>query len=156
MSKLNKTGFMLAEVVVVSVVIAVTLVSLFVGLNKVTKAYDKRNKYYDIDAEYLALELTKKRFFYEYVEWNTCSKIEKYEITGNTATACYIYYDTDSIKTVKNNNNLTETFKEYLDYIANDLDPSNPHGYIVAVEIQKNKDKDKCVYYSVSGKIEPS
>ena len=41
MSKLNKKGFMLAEVVIVSVVVAVTLVSLFVGLNRVTKAYEK-------------------------------------------------------------------------------------------------------------------
>lgn len=56
MSKLGKKGFMLAEVVVVSVVVATVLVTLYTGLNKMSSAYETRNRYNDIDAEYLAIE----------------------------------------------------------------------------------------------------
>ena len=43
--KLNRKGFMMAEVVVVSAVIVTVLETLFTGINKVSTAYEKRNKY---------------------------------------------------------------------------------------------------------------
>ena len=55
--KLNKKGFMLAEVIVVSVVIVTVLVTLFTALNRLISAYDTRSTYYDIDAAYLAVEV---------------------------------------------------------------------------------------------------
>ena len=55
--KLNKKGFMLAEVVVSASVIAVILVTLYIGLNRMTSAYEKRNRYYDIDAQHVAMEV---------------------------------------------------------------------------------------------------
>lgn len=56
MKKMGKKGFMMAEVVVVSVVVATVLVTLFVGLSRVSSAYELRNRYYDIDALYLSME----------------------------------------------------------------------------------------------------
>ena len=53
--KLNKKGFMLAEVVVSASVIAVILVTLYIGLNRMTSAYETRNRYYDIDAQQVAM-----------------------------------------------------------------------------------------------------
>ena len=47
--KLSRKGFMLAEVVVVSVVVATVLVTLFAGLNNISSAYRTRNIYYDIE-----------------------------------------------------------------------------------------------------------
>ena len=55
--KLNKKGFMLAEVIVVSVVIVTVLVTLFTALNRLISAYDTRSTYYDIDAAYIAVDV---------------------------------------------------------------------------------------------------
>ena len=55
--KFGRKGFMLAEVVVVSVVLAAVLVTLFGGLNSISSAYDIRNHYYDIDCLYVAMEI---------------------------------------------------------------------------------------------------
>ncbi|UKI26843.1 MAG: hypothetical protein L6V91_09005 [Bacilli bacterium] len=52
--RLNKKGFMMAEVVVVSVIICTALVTLYTGINRVSNAYKIRNKYYDINALYMA------------------------------------------------------------------------------------------------------
>ena len=57
MTKFNRKGFMLAEVVVVSAIISIVLVTLFTGLNRVVFTYNKRNKYYDIDTAYIANEI---------------------------------------------------------------------------------------------------
>lgn len=54
--KLNRKGFMMAEVVVVSAVIVTVLVTLFTGINKVSTAYEKRNQYYDITSSQFAIE----------------------------------------------------------------------------------------------------
>ena len=55
--KFGRKGFMLAEVIVVSVVLATVLVTLFSGLNSVSSAYDIRSHYYDIDSLYVAMEI---------------------------------------------------------------------------------------------------
>lgn len=55
--KLNKKGFMLAEVVVVAAVISTALVTMYIGLNRLTQAYETRNRYYDIDAMQIAMEV---------------------------------------------------------------------------------------------------
>ena len=55
--KLNKKGFMLAEVVIVASVIAGILITLYISLNRVAAAYEKRNRYYDIDAMQVAMEI---------------------------------------------------------------------------------------------------
>ena len=59
--KIGKKGFMMAEVVVVSVVIATVLVTLFTCLNKVSSAYETRNRYYDVDSLYAAIEINEIR-----------------------------------------------------------------------------------------------
>ena len=56
MSNFNRKGFMLAEVVVVSVIVASVLVTSYISLNRISSAYETRNRYHDIDAEYLAIE----------------------------------------------------------------------------------------------------
>jgi len=50
--KKNNKGFMLAEVVVVSAVVIVTMVSLYTSFNRVYKNYNERSKYYSVDCLY--------------------------------------------------------------------------------------------------------
>ena len=55
--KLNCKGFMLAEVVVVSVIICTVLVTLYTSLVRINNAYDTRNRYYDINTLYFTEEV---------------------------------------------------------------------------------------------------
>ena len=55
--KLNRKGFMMAEVVVVSVIICTVLVTLYTALARINNAYDTRNRYYDIDTLYFTEEI---------------------------------------------------------------------------------------------------
>lgn len=50
--KKNNKGFMLAEVIVVSVIVITTLVSLYGSYNNLYKLYTRRSRYYDIDGIY--------------------------------------------------------------------------------------------------------
>ena len=51
--KLNKKGFMMAEVIIVSVLILTILISMYTGYNKVIRSYDQRIDYYNVDGVYL-------------------------------------------------------------------------------------------------------
>ncbi len=55
--KLNKKGFMLAEVVIVASVVATVLVTIYILLSRVSSNYETRNRYNDIDAMYVAMEI---------------------------------------------------------------------------------------------------
>ena len=55
--KLYKKGFLLAEVVIVASVVSTVLIFLYVALSRMSNAYDMRNRYYDIDAMYAAIEI---------------------------------------------------------------------------------------------------
>ncbi len=48
---------MLAEVTIVSAVVVVALVTLFTAINRLASAYTIRNRYYDIDSLYIAMEV---------------------------------------------------------------------------------------------------
>lgn len=52
MIKLNKKGFMMAELIVVSSIILVTLVSLYTSYNKIYSIYNGRIGYYDVATLY--------------------------------------------------------------------------------------------------------
>ena len=49
---MNKKGFMMAEVVVVSAIVLMTLTTLYVSYNKIYATYQKRINYYDITSLY--------------------------------------------------------------------------------------------------------
>lgn len=59
MSKLNRKGFMLAEVIVVSTVILGTLVGLYTIFNRMYTYYAERSYYYNIDAVYAGRNIYK-------------------------------------------------------------------------------------------------
>ena len=50
--KMNRKGFMMAEVVVVSAIVLMTLTTLYVSYNKIYATYQKRINYYDITSLY--------------------------------------------------------------------------------------------------------
>ena len=57
----NKKGFMLAEIIIVSVVVMIGLVGLFSFVSKIFLEYDKRIVYDNVDATYVARGLAESK-----------------------------------------------------------------------------------------------
>jgi len=109
---MNNKGFMMAEVIVVSAVVMVTLVGLYTSYNKIFSLYNQRIDYYDINTLY---ELA-------FIRDNNIDSLVL--DTKNNIGGDIIYYvnkakvknktiDTDGLK---------KTFKEYLDYLSTSVD----------------------------------
>lgn len=170
MMKIGNRGFMLAEVVVVSVVIATVLVTLFAGLNNVSSSYETRNKYYDVDSLYVAMEINDILVREEKI--NTISKsditllsggdIDRFKAfyknkVGYNINSYFIPYKSTSDNTYSlergfntlKNRTINSTFKEYIDYLSGNIDLDANFDYIIVVERENVSDKDDCYYYAL-------
>lgn len=170
MMKIGNRGFMLAEVVVVSVVIATVLVTLFAGLNNVSSSYETRNKYYDVDSLYVAMEINDILVREEKI--NTISKsditllsggdIDRFKAfyknkIGYNINSYFIPYKSSSDNTYTlekgfdalKNRSINLTFKEYIDYLSGNIDLDADFDYIIVVERENVSDKDDCYYYAL-------
>lgn len=169
--KLNRKGFMLAEVVVVAVVIATVLVTLFAGLNNVSSAYEIRNRYYDIDSLYVAMEVNDillREFgtlndeiidfsgvIYGNISQSLDENIKKFDTfyyynVKDTIISYISPYNVDDILSLSAPDGKTNnTFSEYLNYLSGNLDFSADYDYIIIVERRENNDIDDCYYYAL-------
>ena len=162
--KLNNKGFMLAEVVVVSVVLATVLVTLFSGLMNVSSAYETRNRYYDVDSLYAAMDINDILIKNESSLIYSTSAVELakdgdvgvyenfYEKTNYSIDSYIIPYDVNVLDSLKNLND-NVTFSEYLDYLSGNIDFNDNYDYIVIIEREKIKnnsdEEDDCYYYAL-------
>lgn len=166
--RINRKGFMLAEVVVVSVIVCVCLVSLATGISRVSKAYDTRNRYYDINALYMAekanLFLIDNGEINKLLRDNTSDKIVNNDLnkviefykTSNDGSEVNIYftkYNKDKIESMKNIVNTKQTYKDFIDYLGGHLDfekEDKDYNYMLISEICN--DSDDCYYYGLKVK----
>ena len=85
--KLNRKGFMMAEVVVVSVIICTVLVTLYTALARINNAYDTRNRYYDIDTLYFTEEVNDMLIYMgyinEYISTNDSKEVNLNNVFSN-------------------------------------------------------------------------
>ena len=162
--KLNRKGFMLAEVVVVSVVLATVLVTLFGGLNSISSAYDTRNYYYDIDSLYVAMEindiLIKNNSMDNLVNTGNVSLLSSdvsvkkfmdfYKTTGYEVYSTYfVPFNVTKLNGLKSLN-INQTFKEYIDYLNGNIDfADSSYNYIIITQRQNLNDSDDCYYYAL-------
>jgi len=158
---LNRKGFMLAEVIVVSVVIATVLVTLFTGINNVSNAYSIRNKYYDVDSLFVAMEindiLISNYNVESYLNNNNVFKlsgglIDNYmtfyrNSTGYDVSSSYfVPYSSDKLN-VMSSMSINQTFKDYIDYLKGNLDFKEDYTYMIIVERRNVSDINDCYYY---------
>ncbi len=149
--KMNKKGFMLAEVVIVASVVSTVLIILYISLSKISSAYDTRNKYYDIDAMYAAMAINDV-LDNSYNNVNNYQKIENnkfiqfYKNEVNTSIeAYYVKSDKAILETLKNSlDSGTQSFKNYIDYLEDKIE-FNEFSYLIIVKLQKNTNDD--LYY---------
>ena len=161
--KLNRKGFMLAEVVVYASVVAVVLVTMYIGINRMTAAYDKRNRYYDLDAQQVAMEvndllkrdseqnnftsLTDNYYSLEDIEVNY-SKLKDVFISLGENINTYYVKNKDGFNTMKSLN-INQSFKDYLDYFISKTNFDENYSYFIVVELKKN---DDYYYYTLKVK----
>ncbi len=171
--KLSKKGFMLAEVVIVASVITTVLVFLFISINRMSNAYDKRNKYYDIDAMYAAMEvnniLIRNNDIKRYLENNNdyikfINNQENQDVnlysdfylnTGYDLTG--VYYVKSSLVSIKELSNSTNNdlyLSDYLDYLEDSI-PFDNYKYLIIVELSKEDDDVYFYTYKGGKKNEP-
>lgn len=164
MTKIGRRGFMLAEVVVVSMVVSTVLITLFTGVNNVSSAFETRNRYYDIDSMYAAIEtneILKRNNVLQgaittAIELNSSvtEEIERYKnfYSSSTGDSISIYitpYNSTSMNTLTSINT-NVTFSEYLTYLANNLDFSDDdYTHMIIVERKEKRDNDDCYYYAL-------
>lgn len=160
--KLGRKGFMLAEVVVVSVVIATVLVTLFAGLNNVSSAYEVRNTYYDVDSLYVAMEIndilirnnidsliTGKKIISLSTNNNLEQFMDFYESTGYDVSSTYfVPYNSEILNALKSEVK-NQTFKDYINYLSGNIDFTEDYSYIIIVERENISDKNDCYYYAL-------
>ena len=156
--KFGRKGFMMAEVVVVSVVIAVVLITLFTGLNRVSSAYEKRDRYYDIDALYLAMMandiLIKSGDINTIIKTGNSIKITNDDVNlllntynNDDVNLYFSLYEKGKMDKLKDLSTTEETTKEFIDYLGTKFDFNDDYNYVIISEICKNV--DDCYYYAL-------
>lgn len=172
--KIGKKGFMLAEVVVVSVVVVTVLVALFTGVNNVSSAYETRNRYYDVDSLYVAMEINDillknvdsldglisdaKRVYNFALESDDIDEnnIQDFgdfygDVVGDEVISYITPYNREIMLSLESyDGTTTVTFDEYLDYLSNNLnfDDEN-YNYMIIVERRAHGNVDDCYYYAL-------
>ena len=128
--KLNKKGFMMAEVIITCSIVVIALVSLFTSYNKTYLRYKERRNYYNIDnayaCNYLKEELIENNILYT----NTASYYEVSSGLSDNITALINAYNISGawvIDLSQNSNienlipNVNNTYKDYLKYLNNSI-----------------------------------
>ena len=116
MKKLNNKGFMLVEILVVSVFISTVLVVLFVQFKKINKSYEVSFNYNTVDGLYL-LDNVKRKIGSQISNYTTyeCNMIKEMGIQK-----LYLARKDakDDMLNDKSDEDLTITFKDYLKYMS--------------------------------------
>lgn len=155
--KLNKKGFMLAEVVISASVVAVVLVTMYIGINRMTAAYDKRSRYYDIDAQQVAMEIndvieksgkddvfksTSGLLMSRLINTRYPETVDLFNIYVDdlkyTSCNAFVVRDVNAFDVLLNSSNMNQSFANYLSYFVKKIDFSENYSYFVVVELKKN------------------
>lgn len=141
MKKLNNKGFMLVEILVVSVFISTVLVVLFVQFKKINNSYEVSFNYNTVDGLYLLDNLKKiigpKVDTYlgdqNYVNFylTLCPNMEyECEMINNMNVKSLYLVMKDAKKDMLNDTSLSITFKDYIKYMS--FNTYNTNYFLVA------------------------
>ena len=158
MTKIGKKGFMMAEVVVVSVIVAVTLVTLYTSISRVTTAFNLRNRYHDLDCLNLSIAVNDTLISSDKINELLRNNVISQKVNTDASEIINLYSNVNSVNVyyIKNNNGLNmnnigtvkPTTSEYFDYLKKTFDTGN--NYYIVSEICKTT--DDCYYYGLGVK----
>lgn len=163
---MNKKGFMMAELVVVSAIILVTLTGMYASYNKIYSIYKARARYYDVTTLY------RLGYYRDILRTNNILK----EAMEESVSGVFLVYDSngpagsvfalppieqpsgvqDIVYMVNNKGvkidrsffsgkNLHVTFLEYVDFLENSVDFSK-FNYMMIMERCTPGDENACSY----------
>ena len=167
--KLNKKGFMMAEVIVVSAIILTFLAGIFISYNKIYSTYKTRLDYYDVTALYRLGFY--KEYYGEYIQ--KCNGGDKMSVLyckllaakengksesinqfinsnpeyENVEEKVFLFYNNyknlekDSLK----DNSVNLTYKDYVNYLSTSVDLTDAP-FVMTIERCETSDKDTCKY----------
>lgn len=149
--KLNRKGFMMAEVVVVSAIVLIFLAGLFTSYNQMYGKYKSRIKYYD------SVTLYQLAYYRDALIDNHQIETVLNEAKNNTIKDVYDNKETFII--YNNGHNLNEnefdgisdihaTYKDYLKYLAGSVDFTDTN-YVMISERCSNADDCKYAYLKI-------
>ena len=159
--KLNNKGFMMAEVIVVSAIVLVTIAGMYTSYNKIYSIYKNRISYYDVNTLYRLSFFRDIMVENEIISENANqAKNNSDKIIDNTSSfSTYVEPDVkERIFTIYNNKksissnifnniaNVNPTFKDYVDYLKETVDNFNEFNYMMIIERCQESSKDKCTY----------
>lgn len=149
--KLDKKGFMMAEVVVVSAVVLIFLASLYVSYNALYSKYKSRVTYYDSVALYqLAYyrdSLVDNHQIGTILQDAKNSGIKKIDDTGSDTSVFMIYNNKNNLTGNELNNidNIHITYKDYIGYLSSSVDLTDSD-YVMVMEKCNSENEDDCKY----------
>lgn len=140
---MNNKGFMMAEVVVVSAIVLVTLTTLYISYNKILSIYNQRVDYYDVKTLYKLAYIRDTN--YEKMINNLTPDWEP--ITENSSTYDKIYYvDKASLKGSLPTG-INETYKDYINYLKDSINSETQN--IIIMESCPTSNNCKYAYLEV-------
>jgi len=149
--KLDKNGFMMAEVIVVSAIILTFLAGIFISYNKIYKVYMTRLSYYDTAALY-RLDLYRDYYADAWVTKKSEAVSNKFTelayIDNNRYNEkVFLIYNNESnlSANVLGNTKIHPTYKDYISYMVDAVDLTNSD-YVLIIERCNKLDEDDCRY----------
>lgn len=163
---MNRKGFMMAELVVVSAIVLVTLVGLYASYNKIYSVYKTRTRYYDVTTLY------RLGYYRDILRTNNILEIvitlslggvaDVYDSRGPKGSVFalpameqpsgvqdIVYMVNNQGNPINRNlfngKNLHVTFLEYIDFLENSVDFSK-FNYMMVMERCIPGDEDSCSY----------
>lgn len=120
---MNRKGFMMAEVIVVSAVILVALVSLYTSYNKLFSLYNQRVNYYDINTLYELSYIRDNRLYGSEADVSLEPKeVDNSKFTHDTTSKRKLYYTKKENINRLDTSSVNSTFKEYIEYLNKSID----------------------------------
>lgn len=145
---MNNKGFMMAEVVVVSAIVMVTLVAIYVSYNKIFTLYNQRIDYYDATTLYKLGEIRDNSHAAELMEWKTRG-ISKEPYSQADLTLYYTTKD-DIVNKQLETAAINKTYQEYLEYLSDGVElRDDVYGYLILENCGKGIDNCKYAYLEV-------
>lgn len=163
---MNKKGFMMAELVVVSAIVLTTLVGLYASYNKIYSIYKTRIRYYDVTTLYRLgyyrdiLKVNNK--LDDVINDSNSGVVEVYNSQNGTGSVFSLPEserpnDVEDLVYMVNNNgapinrntfagkNIHETFLEYIDFLEKSVDFTE-FNYMLIMERCTPGDENSCNY----------
>lgn len=140
---MNRKGFMMAELVVVSAIVLTTVATFYTSYNKIYSAYKTKLQYYDVTTLY-------KLASYRNSEDLTTFSEEYNLIQNNDGEKVYLIKNGPSLIDKTKLSDINPTFSDYIDFFNNTVDYKNfPSDYMImerCTKVVNGQKKEDCYY----------